>query len=298
VAAVTAPNAELVIAQGSEIDPPVLEREVAELNSAGYEVTRRLSVDQWATVIEPVHARAEQAAGFVENFGSTAKGIGMARMDRLRRTAKTWEELHRFSGPLGMVDDTALDLQLELSPLHGPGADIVIEGTQGYGLGLHGGYYPFCTSGDCRAVDFLAQAGISPWAVSNENLRVVVCFRPYPIRVAGNSGPLKDETSWEALGLAPEHTTVTRKVRRVGAWNSALARAAMRANGAPSGSVYAALVMADQISPELAGRSGDVQDGWSVPLPIVGMYHDLLEADLAYIGTGPDTALVDPKLYA
>jgi adenylosuccinate synthase len=294
VAAVTAPGADLVIAQGSEIDPKVLQREIDELNSAGYRVTDRLMVDQSATVIEPVHAKAEQVAGFIENFGSTAKGIGMARMDRLRRTAKTWGDLHKFSGEWGTVDDTAADLAAEL---RNDRADVVIEGTQGYGLGLHAGHYPFCTSGDCRAVDFLAQAGISPWLAGPDALRVVVCFRPYPIRVAGNSGPLKGETSWEALGLEPEHTTVTRKIRRVGEWDGKLARAAMQANGAPSPNVFAALVMADQISPELSRSDGylHLEPGH---LPIPDLHHDLLGSDLVYVGTGPDTALVDTfRLY-
>ena len=49
--------------------------------------------------------------------------------------------------------------------------------------------------------------------------------------MAGNSGPLKGETSWEELGLEPERTTVTNKVRRVGDWDPELLEEAIRANG-------------------------------------------------------------------
>lgn len=43
-------------------------------------------------------------------------------------------------------------------------------------------------------------------------------MRPYPIRVAGDSGdiyPDQVETSWDEIGVEPELTTVTGKIRRV-----------------------------------------------------------------------------------
>src|SRR5262249_37479630 len=58
-----------------------------------------------------------------------------------------------------------------------------------------------------------------------------------PIRVAGASGPLLGETTWEHIaaeaGLAPghkEYTTVTKKVRRVGHFDDALVRRAIQVN--------------------------------------------------------------------
>lgn len=306
VAAVTAPDSDLIIAQGSEIDPQVLADEVRALDSAGYGVTERLTVDRQATVITIVHKMEEAAGGLSGRLGSTAKGIGAARAERIWRRAVTWGQLDGGSllRDLGLeLDsaDTSLDLWgRNLSDRHA----VVIEGTQGYGLGLHAGYYPYCTSGDCRAIDFLAQAGVSPWSPAPESVRVVVCFRPYPIRVAGNSGPLKDETSWKELGLPQELTTVTQKVRRVGRWDSDLAQAAMRANGAPSSNVWVAMTMMDQVLPQLAGQD---QRFDSEILPrldpderqaLCVYLSDLYEARLGYLGTGPDTAVVDSGLYA
>jgi adenylosuccinate synthase len=137
---------------------------------------------------------------------------------------------------------------------------IVIEGTQGYGLGLHAGYYPTCTSSDTRAIDFLAMAGINPWSPGLEHVTVWLVARVFPIRVAGASGPLKGETTWEELGLPEERTTVTHKVRRVGDWDSDLIRKAVVANGGatfePSHAflhggyeVVVALTMVDQLIP-------------------------------------------------
>ena len=62
-------------------------------------------------------------------------------------------------------------------------------------------------------------------------------LRTLPIRVAGESGPLFAETTWEQLAdesngyIRPERTTVTNLIRRVGRWDSELAREAVQANG-------------------------------------------------------------------
>jgi hypothetical protein len=136
---------------------------------------------------------------------------------------------------------------------------VIIEATQGYGLGLHAGWYPKCTSRDVRAIDALAEVGISPWQPGVDRVLVWVVFRPFPIRVAGDSGELRNETSWDDLGLPPEYTTVTQKVRRVGMWDPDLARQALWANGQTmpgnlnNGVVRPVMMFADYIDSTLAG---------------------------------------------
>lgn len=292
VSVVTAPGSWAVIAAGSEVDQRVLEREIVELDSAGYNASGRLAVDRSATILHDGNILEEQALELQASIGSTAKGIGSARAARIWRMASTWGQA------TGGGWDTAAELRARL---YEDDVAVVVEGTQGYGLGLHTENYPRVTSGDCRAVDFLAQAGVSPWQ-QGVGLRVLVCLRPYPIRVAGNSGPMKDETTWEALGLPAEHTTVTQKVRRVGAWDPELARAAMLANGGPSrGVVWAALTMMDSVDPELAGADGHVP-AWSestAPKCTRDYLHSFgwNAGHLAYVGTGPDTALVNERIY-
>jgi adenylosuccinate synthase len=254
VAAVSNPNAILVLAQGSEVDPEVLAAEVAELESAGYDVRDRLHVDATATVIERRHQEIEAGdltdslgtgGGLVDRIGSTGKGVGAARADRAMRRAALFGQLADRLGP-GSVTDTADLLRAGLAD---GGGSVVVEGVQGYGLGQHAGYYPKVTSSDCRAIDFLAMAGLSPWADEVEVFVPWVVVRTRPIRVAGNSGPLKHERTWEELGLAPEYTTVTRKVRRVGEWDGDLVRRAIAANGGPD-VVGLAVTMLDQLFPE------------------------------------------------
>lgn len=312
VSAVTAPESMLLIAAGSEVDQPVLDREIWELNSAGYSVSGRLYIDASATVLKTEHIDTEKAHGLQERLGSTAKGIGAARVDRLWRTAQTWADLagedKQVAIKYGRGVNTAEMMRRALTSKN---TAVVIEGTQGYGLGLHTSNYPYVTSGDCRAVDFLAQAGVSPWQADDAgwgvDVKVVVCYRPYPIRVAGNSGELKGETTWEHLGLPVEHTTVTQKVRRVGEWDRELAAAAWRANGGPRGGVvWAALTMMDSVDPELSGLD-ESASGWTDrlsdtntgPGTIAGYLSDIGApvTHLGYVGTGPDTALINERMY-
>lgn len=292
VAAVTNPTAQLLIAAGSEVDMGVLRDEWNALNSAGYSLRGRLNIDYSATLLEERHITEEVGSRLNSRIGSTAKGIGAARSDRLWRTADTMRELYDLMRAMGvlLVDSTTfLTTRLE------GGAHVVIEGTQGYGLGLHTEYYPQVTSGDCRAIDFLAQAGLSPWSQVISDLDVWVVARTYPIRVAGNSGPLRGETSWNALGLAPEQTTVTKKERRVGEWDGALVRKAVEANGGGDFNprVRLALMMADYKIPELKGarRVQDEETGKR----LAGLIREVegeVRARVALVGTGP-TSIID-----
>lgn len=246
VAAVVHREATLVIAAGSEVDWAVLEAEVDRLDNAGYNVRDRLVVDSQATVLDPDYQQIENQRHLIEKVGSTGKGIGAARAARIMREAKIVGE-----DPRGFEhgDTSELITAVLKREYH-----VVVEGTQGYGLGLHAGYYPQCTSSDCRAIDMLAMAGVSPWApwVGYDDFEPWVVLRTFPIRVAGNSGPMKRELSWADVGQPEERTTVTQKVRRVGEWDPDLARKAIEANGGDNVSV--ALMMLDYVFPELAGH--------------------------------------------
>ena len=244
VAAVVSTDVQLVIGAGSEVDESVLTSEVEALDAAGYQVSGRLVIDDQATVLDPTHKHREEENGYNQRFGSTAKGIGAARIARLEREAATW----------GGGADTALTLNARLALNEA----VVIEGTQGYGLGLHAGFYPFCTSSDCRAIDFLAMAGIAPWR-RDLGLDVWVVARTFPIRVAGNSGPLENELTWDEMIeftggyiTEPELTTVTKKPRRIGEWDSGLVKMAMIANGAPSKHTHLVISFLDYIDPTMA----------------------------------------------
>lgn len=282
VASVVNPKATCAISAGSLIQLDLTEREVKE---TGLPV---LLVDPAATVLEPAHIAVEVGDEALA-WGSTRKGIGAARMDRLHRTARTWADI------AGSYAGTTL-VECHLSRLSrqflDQGLTVQIEAAQGYGLGLHTEFYPKTTSADCRAIDALADVGISPWEFPFAELEIWVVVRPYPIRVAGDSGPLKFETNWATLGLPEERTTVTNKIRRVGAWDPSLVEQAVEANGGGR-AVKLWMNMADQVFPFLRDRTEFDPDDLR--------YRDVMTwvdnvwrqtgATIHALGTGPDTAI-------
>lgn len=280
-AAVSNSNASLAIAAGALVDLDLVQKETLETN-------RMVFIDRSATILESKHREAEEEDSHLFNW-STREGIGAARADRIHRTARTFRDSDARHSML--PSDVALLASFFLNA----GNVVIIEAAQGYGLGLHTEYYPKTTSADCRAIDALADVGISPWAFPDHQVHVWLVVRPYPIRVAGESGPLRGETSWEELGLPEERTTVTNKIRRVGTWDPKLVKDAIRANGGPSQNVRVVLTMVDQICPSVKGAktwdelTDQINDldreemaGW------VGLIESL-GAQVAAFGTGPDT---------
>jgi adenylosuccinate synthase len=238
------PRAKLALAAGSEVNAEVLFKEISELEGAGYDITSRLHVDPQATLLDDDHIAMEGASTLNARLGSTAKGVGAARSDRIWRTANLAGSIMNPVPVAELIED-----------YYTTDHDIIVEGTQGWGLGLHAGQYPYCTSGDARAIDMMAQAGAVPWRWSPDRLEVWVVFRTRPIRVAVNSGPLYGETTWQELGLPEEFTTVTKRVRRVGEWDPELAMEALAANGSPSKAMRVAITMLDHLFPSVAGAT-------------------------------------------
>lgn len=223
-------NVDIVFPAGSYIDVDVLLREIEELDYP----RDRIFVSPYANVITPEQKAWEVEAGLVSGIGSTGSGVGAAIMAQVAREASNFP-LHRHdaahSAPLEpfLRDTTAL-----MRSWLDFGARIVIEGTQGFGLSLYdGGFWPKATSRATTAAAALAETGLSPMDVDN----VVLVIRSYPIRVAGNSGPLPGETSWEAISASTqpggdlrEFTTVTNKLRRVGHFDASVVKAAIASN--------------------------------------------------------------------
>jgi adenylosuccinate synthase len=128
------------------------------------------------------------------------------------------------------LDDQYLtDVSAEVNTALDHDKKVLIEGTQGFGLSLyHSDHYPKTTSRDTTATGFLSEVGVSPLRVTE----IVVVFRTFPIRVAGQqAGPLSEEITWEQIQKESgypdpivERTSVTQKVRRVGRFDWDLAK--------------------------------------------------------------------------
>ena len=132
---------------------------------------------------------------------------------------------------------------------------ILLEGTQGTGLSLYHGDYPYVTSRDTTVSGCLAESGIP----HNRIRKVVMVCRTYPIRVGNpekeTSGPLH-EISWEEIARRSgykvnvlrkaERTSTTNRPRRIGEFEWGLLHRAAILNGATD----IALTFTDYISKE------------------------------------------------
>lgn len=219
------PDVKLAICAGSYIDVEVLSKEIEE---AGI-TPDRLIIDPEAVIITQECKDAERDSGLIQNIGSTGSGTGAAVASRVQRKssvefAKSNELLRPFLG----------NVSAELRAGLGRKERIILEGTQGFGLSpLHSGFFPKVTSRDTIAAAVVSEAGLSPLDVDD----IALVIRAFPIRVAGDSGPLANETSWQIISKEGnfrtqliEKTTVTHKVRRVAYFSSEIVRKAISAN--------------------------------------------------------------------
>lgn len=184
------PRCQLVIGAGAIVDLSILSREIEEVNGAtGLDIRDRLFVDPRAYLHLSEHAKRSAASGRHHNMGATGKGCSEALVDRIMDRGKV---VHN----IGSMSDTAAfnirDTEEMLNGAYDEGARIQLEGTQGSLLDLNLGPYPYTTHASTQPARWLLEAGLSPTLP----LDLVLVFRTYPIRVAGNSGPMPFEMSW------------------------------------------------------------------------------------------------------
>lgn len=199
------PEMLLFIGRGALVDPIVLAKEQAEVGVG----SNRVFIDPLAYPIIPEDGVVEaRMLGMAEKIGSTCKGVGQALSTRIMRC--NWDHRKHLIGgyPRCAMPDLLKRVGIK---------QILVESTQGTSLSLFSDFYPQCTSRDISVAAVLSEARL-PISSLKEVIGVV---RTFPIRVAGNSGPLKNETSWGAISeqmsrSIEERTTVTKKVRRVG----------------------------------------------------------------------------------
>ena len=177
-------QAQLALGPGAVVYPPELLDEIARCDVS----IDRLSIDPQVMVVEDSDKQAEQ--DMVGTIGSTASGTGNATARRLMRgegvrLARDVDDLRPYVRPTYEL----------LEEAYASRKRIMLEGTQGSGLSLHHGPYPYVTSRDTNVAGCLAEAGIAPARVR----KVVMVVRTYPIRVGGTSGPLTSELTWQEI---------------------------------------------------------------------------------------------------
>lgn len=199
------PETVLVIGPGAYIHPDVLLNEMKMLIDAMPHLIpwKRVMIDYRCGLHLPTHTERSTASGRHHSMGATGKGCSEAVIDKIRGRGdnppkplfQEWlsEELGKTHTPYEILRNLLFtDTAKLLNNSWDNGAKILIEGTQGTMLDLHLGPYPYTTHKQTQVGNWMAEAGLSP------ALPVEVCLvaRTFPIRVAGNSGPMPREISW------------------------------------------------------------------------------------------------------
>lgn len=202
------PNTSLVIGPEAAITPCILFDEM--FNYKDLIGDRKVIVNPNAVVIAYKHRIEEQR---VLRSGSTFKGCGAARADKVMRQAmlfgEFWERLSRNDDfgedetdycdlnycitqeKFDYVKDhiEIMDTMQYINDAIDNGKHIMVEGSQGCDLDINYGLpYPNTTSRQCHAGQLVSDCGISPRLVDE----IIMIMRPYPIRIS-NTTNLKDE---------------------------------------------------------------------------------------------------------
>ncbi len=279
-AAVGHPNALLLLSAGCAIDEQVLLSEVRGLGLP----KERIVVDQRAVLIDNADREAEKDIS--ERIASTGYGTGAALIRRMTRRSDVRLAIH------SEVLRSHVRIESVAPLLHNRIDDdgqIIVEGTQGFGLSLlHGTHYPFVTARDTTAAGFAAEAGLSPRQIND----ITLVIRTFPIRVGGKSGSFDNEISWEEvrrLGEAPEtqveYTSVTHKVRRVARFNMDLVAMACQYNRPTA----LAVMGLDRLHYENAGASR-VEELTDPAMEFISRLESVLHVPVSVVGTGFQTS--------
>ena len=336
------PHTMVVIGNGAVVNPDVLLQEIDDLQEKGLNLDGRLMVSERSHLVMPYHevldGLAEAARS--EAIGTTGRGIGPAYTDKAARIGIRVADLLDVEALLPRLDDAmshnnaiiervyggepvALDSVYDrckewasrMMPYIGPvehivydalqaGQTVVLEGAQGALLDLDHGTYPFVTSSHPTIGGACTGLGLLPDQIES----VLGVFKAYSTRVG--AGPflteLKDDTGERIRDLAGEFGTTTGRARRVGWFDSVVARYSLRVNG------YTSLILTrldvldsfdsirlcsayeldGEIVTDFPGSAAVLErctpiyedfPGWDSPTAGVTDYDDLPEGALAYV---------------
>src|SRR5258708_1132691 len=272
------PAAKLIIAPGAVVNPETLLKEIRECKVDH----DRLSIDPQTMIITTRDCKAE--AGPQKRIRSTGQRVVAATARKILhcvqrlKLAKDVRELQPYIRETWEV----------LERTYNTGGRVLVEGTQGTGLSLFHGFYPYVTSRDTTVSGCLSEAGISPSRVR----KVIIVCRTYPIRVQnpdnGTSGKMWQEISWKTVSARSgiprsklertERTSTTDRRRRVSEFDWELLRKSSSINGPTDialtfadylGSKNANARRYEQLSPETIRFVEEVASVGSAPVSLI-----------------------------
>lgn len=205
----------IMIGPGAIFSPEQLRREIDELPGRADISKKRLMIHEAAGILQSRHKEEEQE--LLNRISSTMQGSAACLVEKILRKETA----------IAKYNKDALqkyDLLKYVVPQHEflgvlrDSSHILVEGSQGYSLGLSSGFYPYCTSRECTASRVMADTAVPPLYVN----RIIGTARCHPIRVgntvggySGNYYHDQEEIAWKDIGQEPEKTTVTKRIRRV-----------------------------------------------------------------------------------
>lgn len=260
------PNTQNLIGNGMVIDPILLQQEIDDLRSDGYDIASRLLISKNTHLILPTHrlldaAYEKQRGGSA--IGSTLKGIGPAYTDKIARQGlrvgdiltpgfedRLQALLKRHYGILdwyGYQYDTTTELEAwrrsiehlkQLQLINSAyyldeqlraGKRVLAEGAQGTLLDVEFGSYPYVTSSHTTAGGVCNGLGVAPGAIGN----VYGVFKAYTTRVGSGAFPteLSDDVGQKIQKNGNEIGATTGRERRCGWLDLVALRYACMVNG-------------------------------------------------------------------
>jgi adenylosuccinate synthase len=203
----------ILIGPGSVFDPEQLMKEIQHAEDIGYKIRDKVRIHPNAVILAEGHVKHEEE--MFSNISSTMQGSCAAIMDKMCRATGNM--------PIAGLDDTAMSTAFvirhdEYDNIVRNASQILVEGSQGYSLGIHTSFYPYVTSRSCTPAAFLDGCGVP----LRHMRHIYGTARTLPIRVGnttdGFSGPPYEdqiELEWDDVGVDPETTTVTGRERRI-----------------------------------------------------------------------------------
>ena len=198
------------LSAGAIIDLPTLFGEARKYPKV------KIFVHPNAAIIMPGDSIAESSIGSIARVAGTRSGTGVALAGKILREP---DRIYRaYYGTDEMLKEQPLNITMLNHRIKPESNFYIMEVAQGFSLGINQPFYPKSTSRECTVSQGLTDAGLPPSAVK----RTYMSIRTFPIRVGDvdgfSSGSWYDdqeEITWEQLGVEPELTTVTQRVRRV-----------------------------------------------------------------------------------
>lgn len=298
----------ILIGPGSVLNIENLKLEIDQAYAMGYLRGVAILVHPHAPIVQEKHREAERQG--IDKIGSTQKGSGVALIEKIMRNpdekvvAKDLflsrdGHIHtagaKAEGACVCAVTTVDDYNFYLDKAE----RVLVEGAQGFSLGINNGFYPYTTSRECTINQLLNDCAIPPQMLK----KTIGVARTFPIRVSnrfdndGNlvtSGPCypdQKEISFEDIGQPVELTTVTQLPRRIFTFSNAQIAQAIRMNGVDEIFLNFANYMCERGTDVKFGEDA-IPDGKQLLSNIIDHIGTCGEAQglatrVAYLGWGP-----------